>query len=231
MATRFVQQATKTLDPLFTQQTKAVKGQIPAIQQLYDALTQGLQFQNQQQLQTGTQNIMEDASARGVLRSSLPVDARTSLTGQLGAALTEGLGRIGAQRAQDISGVNKSLADIGLQRTQSISSLADQLQGADLREREFILRKKQAQQEFALQKQLALMKSSSGGGGGGGTNATDRQGTFNQLLVGLFDGYNPRKDKYYTENVVIPTLAAKTGYTPQAISKAVYAYRKNVFGQ
>jgi hypothetical protein len=135
MATRFTEDAAAQLNPYFQQQETAVQQQLPAIQQLYDTLLQGLEGQRQ----TETQNILESASSRGVLRSSLPVDLQT----QLGAALLAERGKLESQRAGDIAGVNKSLADIGLQRQQSISQLADALQSRDLQERQFQLQRQQ----------------------------------------------------------------------------------------
>lgn len=152
MASKYVKSAKKTLDPLFAQQTAAVQQQIPAIQQLYDSLTQGLEAQGR----TEGQNILESASARGVLRSSLPVDLQTSL----GQSLLQAKGQLGSEQAREVAGVQKSLADIGLQRTQSITSLADQLQAANLREREFILRKREQERAFQLEKQrIALSRA------------------------------------------------------------------------
>lgn len=152
MATRFVQQAQSQLDPLFKQQSAAVQQQIPAIEQLYQSLTQGLEAQGRVE----GQNILESASARGVLRSSLPVDTQTSL----GQSLLQARGQLGSEQAREVAGVRKSLADIGLQRTQSISSLADLLQTRSLREREFKLQQMQADRQFQLEKQkIALART------------------------------------------------------------------------
>jgi hypothetical protein len=159
MANRFTEQASQELNPYFQQQESAVKQQLPAIQQLYDTLLQGLEGQRQ----TETQNILESASQRGVLRSTLPVDLQT----QLGAVLLGERGKLESQRAGDVAGVNKSLADIGLTRAQSISSLADALQSRDLQERDFTLKQQQAERDFQLSQQrlqaeTAASRASSG---------------------------------------------------------------------
>lgn len=142
MATRFVDEATAQLAPIYQQQEQAVAGQVPSINKLFDILVQGLEGQRQ----TETQNILESASARGVLRSSLPVDLQTAL----GQALLGQRGQLEAQRAEQIGGVNKSLADIGLAKTQGIFSLADVLQQADLREREFQMSQEAAREAARL---------------------------------------------------------------------------------
>lgn len=53
-----------------------------------------------------------------------------------------------------------------------------------------------------------------------------------KVTVGsLFDGYNPKTDKNYTEKVVIPTLMSELGYDKEKAAKIAYQYRKSVFGE
>lgn len=152
MARRFQQQAARQLNPLFNQQSQAVKQQIPAVNQMFDILLQGLEGQRE----TETQNILESASSRGVLRSTMPVDLQTSL----GEALLAQRGKLESERAGQISGVQQRLADIGLARGQAVSSLAQQLQQGSLQEREFKLRQQEANRNFELEKRrLALARS------------------------------------------------------------------------
>ena len=167
MATRYVREATKQISPVYDASIQAQQAQIPAIQQLYSTLTQGLQQQNEAQLQSGVQGIVEDASARGVLRSTLPVDARQALTAQLGTALNEGMGRLGVQQAQDIGGVRGNIANLGIERVKGIQDLAGALQQRRLQERQFALQRLQADREFALDKRRLAMSGGGGGGGGG----------------------------------------------------------------
>lgn len=145
LATRFLEAARQQLDPLYQQQTEAVRGQLPAIQQLYDTLLRGLEGQRQ----TETQNILESASQRGVLRSSLPVDLRT----RLGEALLAQRGKLESQRAQDVSGVQEKLSNIGIQKEQAVAGLADALRQRDLQERDFQLRQQKADRDFQLAQQ------------------------------------------------------------------------------
>ena len=168
MAQRFVDQASAQLAPVYDAQQQALQSQIPAIQQLYQTLTQGLQQQNTMQLNSGVQQISEDASRRGVLRSSLPVDARTSLTAQLGAALNQGLGELGAQQAKEVAGVGTQIGELGIQRAGAVSTLADALQQRDLEERGAELKRQQAERDY----QISLM-GARGGGGGGGLSSSD----------------------------------------------------------
>lgn len=178
MATRFLEQATSQLAPVYEQQIAGIQSQIPAIQQLYQTLTQGLQQQNQMQLETGTQNIVEDASRRGVLRSTLPVDARTSLVGQLGAALNEGLGRLGLQQTQDIGSLNERIAGLRVSSAKDIADLARALETQDLErlKLEETIRSNRASEDISR-------ASARAGAGGGGTETT-RAEEFAAALAG-----------------------------------------------
>ena len=192
MATRYVREATKQISPVYDASIQAQQAQIPAIQQLYSTLTQGLQQQNQGQLESGVQGIVEDASARGVLRSTLPVDARQSLTAQLGTALNEGLGKLGVQQAQDVGGVRGNIANLGIERAKGIQDLAGALQQRSLQERQFALQRLQAKQEFALkQRELAMSRS-----GGGGSNSISQWEVNQSALSNVANRWKPGADGY-----------------------------------
>lgn len=161
MATRYIDQANQQLAPVYDQQIRQLEKQVPAIQNLYASLTEGLQTQNQQQIAAGTQNIVEDASARGVLRSTLPVDARQALIGQLGVALNQGLGQLGLQRVQDIGAVRSQIGSLGTQKAKDIADLARALESQDIQQQELALKRLQADRDYQLsQQQIAR----SGGG-------------------------------------------------------------------
>lgn len=221
MATRFLEQATQQLDPYFQQQTQATQQQLPAIQQLYDTLLSGLEGQRQ----TETQNILESASQRGVLRSTLPVDLQT----QLGAAILGQRGKLESQRAGDIAGVNKSLADIGLTRAQSISQLADALQSRDLQERDFTFKQQQAERQFQLDQQRIKAESAARAASNNAKIPPISQG-----LAQLFKGYKPAYQggqPYYTENVIIPQIMEAYNLNEAAAKDVAYKYRKQAFGE
>lgn len=182
----FYQAATDQLAPVYDQQISQIQSQIPAIQQLYQTLTQSLQQQNQQQLQTGVQGIVEDASARGVLRSTLPVDSRTSLTGQLGAALNQGLGQLGLQQTQDVSRVNEQVGGLQTTRANAIAQLAQSLETQDLDRQKFELSKLQADRDYQLgQQQLALQRSSAARSAAGSTKPLTAKESAAQQKAGL----------------------------------------------
>lgn len=220
MATQFQQQAEAQLNPLFNQQQQAIQSQIPSIQNLYDTLTKGLQGQYQQNLASGVQGIVEDASARGVLRSTLPVDARQSLTGQLGAALQQSLGELGARRAGDIAGVNTSLAQLGLQRASSIADLSRALETQDLERQRLAMDKQNAERQFQLEQQkLAAARQSAA------SQAAPKL-SIDQEILNAFasDPGTPM----YTERVIIPAIRSMFGLTQAQAAAKVYPIRKSL---
>lgn len=180
MATRFVQQATKALAPGYTAQQQAIESQVPAIQQLYQTLTTGLEGTRAAE----TQKILESASARGLTRSSIPTDLQTAL----GQSILQQQGQLGAQQAGEVAKVRTQLGELGVQRQQAIQALANQLYETDLRrqaqqferqmaERKFQMERQNAERDFQMR--MALSRGGGGGGGGyrgGGGGATAARG-------------------------------------------------------
>jgi hypothetical protein len=166
MATRFIEQATSQVAPIYDQQITQAESQIPSIQKLYENLIGGLRSESERELQTGTQGILEDASARGVLRSTLPVDARTQLQGAVSSALTQGVGNLNLRQLQDVSGINERVGNLRLQRASGIQSLAEALQAADLRERQFEMEQQAAREARAAASAASSFNPSLGYGGG-----------------------------------------------------------------
>lgn len=150
----YYDQAAAQLNPGYDQQQTAIQSQIPAIQNLYSSLNQGLDSS----ARTESQNILEGASARGVLRSSLPTDLQTSLA----QTTLQEKGKLAVQQAQDISGVNEKLGTLNINRVQSINDLAHALQAGDLSEREFQFKVEEANRNFELEKQKLAVAASSG---------------------------------------------------------------------
>lgn len=147
MALTLTQQANQQLAPAYNQQIQATQAQIPAITQLYQALFQGLEGQGRVQ----RQGIFEDTSARGVLRSTLPVDLQTGLS----QALIQKRGELSGQQAQDIGKVQSSLADINVNRANAIAQLVNALRTQALESSRFSFERQQASRELALQRALA----------------------------------------------------------------------------
>lgn len=145
--TAYIKQATSRLNPAFAQQTSALNSQIPAIQQLFQVLMQSLEGQRA----TGNQNILEDASSRGLLRSTIPVDNQMNLGNQL---LAQGA-QYAAQQQQQIGDIRSKIAGIGVDRANSIYGLANTLYGQALQRQGLAQQKSFNQQQLNQTRALA----------------------------------------------------------------------------
>lgn len=229
MAQRFIEQATQQIDPLYTNQIKTAESQIPAIQQLYDTLTQGLNAQSQKQIQTGTQDILESASARGVLRSTLPVDAQQTLQAEIGSALQQSMGQLGLQRTQDIGRVQSDISNLRLGRMRDIQSLTDTLMGRDQNERSMQLeREKMALARAEMNRPTNVSTKTE--------KLSDKQiqmqlkASLNQNIANAFKSPGASKVRF-TEDELIPALVdAFPELSPQEIVNSVYSARKILLG-
>lgn len=146
----YYQTASNQLNPGYDQQIGALQSQIPAIQQLYSALIQGLQGQQR----TGNQNILEDASGRGLLRSTIPVQGQA----QLGQQIVAQQGQYAAQQAKDLGGIYSQIAGVNTERANSVANLASALQGNELQRIQMANQQAQADREFQLQQQTAAQQ-------------------------------------------------------------------------
>lgn len=230
IATQYTQQAEQQLAPVFQQQQSAIQSQVPAIQKLYETLTQGLQGNYQSQLTSGVKGIVEDASARGVLRSTLPVDARQALTGQLGAALQQSLGELGAKQAGDVAGVRTQLGELGIKRATSISDLSKTLEAQDLERQRLELERLTAERNYQLEQEKNAISRQSAASSAAAAAAP----SIGVGLAQLFSGYKPAHQggqAYYTEDVIIPQIMEAYGLSEAAAKQQVYAYRKRAFGE
>jgi len=138
-------QAAKDLQPVYAGAQQALQGQIPAIQNLYNALLQGLQTQGGVQ----AQNVVESAARLGVDRPMLASDVQ----GQLGQALALQAGQLGVQQAQDVAGARQMVGQLGAQRASSIFDLARSLQERSQTERKAGLERKQTERQYQLDRQ------------------------------------------------------------------------------
>lgn len=158
------------------------------------------------------QAISEDASRRGVLRSTLPVDAQQDLQGQIGAALAQSQGQLGLQQGEAVSGLQSQIGQLGIDRVGAVNSLANTLNKQDLSRQQFSYQKQRdaqeaemARQRFEFEKQQAAEQiaiarqraNSSGGGGGGGVAGfgnTPPEQVLNDSFQSFFTNYQSRND-------------------------------------
>lgn len=142
-----MQAAQKQLNPAYQQQVGALQSQIPAIQQLYQALIQGLG----QQQQVGNQNILEGASATGFLNSTRPVDQQA----MLGQQILAQQGQYSAQQAKEIGDIYGQVAGLGTERANAIANLANSLQQTGLQNKQFSWQRQQDNRMYSLNKGIA----------------------------------------------------------------------------
>lgn len=180
MATKYVKQAGKQLEPVYGGAIADVNAQIPATQALYEALVSGLEGQ----ADTGVEDIVADAERRGVGRARLAQD----VGGTLGSAVDLERARLGSQQAGDIAGITGQLSELRQGRVMGRQDLGDalQAQGIAKAENRFNLRMARAQSKQEMNEarkqyeldlltlernaeldRLAQASASSGGGGGG----------------------------------------------------------------
>lgn len=147
MATRYIQAASKQLTPAYATQINAAQSQIPAIQQLYQTLMQGLTgFQ-----QTENQNILEGAGGRGLLNSTIPVDQQTVLGQQVLGKQAE----YGMQQGQQLGEIYNQIAGLNVNKAKDIAGLGLNMQQNALQQDQFNYTKQQSNRQYQLAKAAA----------------------------------------------------------------------------
>lgn len=142
MATSFTRQANRQLGRSFNNVIRSQQRQLPAVNQKFDDLISGLGgLQKQQNL-----NALEDASARGVLRSTIPVDAQTNIA----QGIVAQQGQLEGERLSEIGKINTGIAQTRLQKATSIADLVSALMDRAFRERQFNQDSKLADRQFRL---------------------------------------------------------------------------------
>ena len=110
-------------------------------------LIQGLQGQQQ----AGNLNILEDASARGVLRSSMPVVGQQ----QLGQQILQQQGQYAGQQQKELGGIYSQVAGLNTERANSIANLSNSLYGLDIQKQTLNNQINQGNRQYDLQRQTA----------------------------------------------------------------------------
>lgn len=147
MATRFVSQAQQQLNPAYNQQVGALQSQIPALQQLYEALVSSLRGETQQ-AQLGA---LENTASRGVLRSSMS-DYDVTQAAQQGIAKQ---GQYAANLQTQLGDIYGQIGQVETQRAGAISGLANQLYGANIQQQTLNNQIAQGNRQYALDQQTA----------------------------------------------------------------------------
>lgn len=112
----------------FNPSLQQAQAQVPAINNLYATLLQGLQNQSGSQLQ----NVLTSADQRGVMRGSQEASTQQALN----STLMQSGAQLGAQRAQNVAGVQGVVGQGQAQRALSAQQLVEGLTAADLAKKE-----------------------------------------------------------------------------------------------
>lgn len=147
MATSFIQTATSQLSPAYNQQIQALQSQVNPISQMYGALNQGLAGQQQ----AGYQNVLEDASSRGILRSTMPVYGQAQVAQQI----TQKRGEYAGQQAKELGGIFSQIAGVNVDRASAIANLANALQGNFIQQQSLNNQIAQGNRSYELAQQTA----------------------------------------------------------------------------
>jgi hypothetical protein len=143
MAERFIQNANAQLQPVFGAAKQQIQSQLPAIDQLYATLVQGLQGQ----AQTAQGDILQSAADRGVTRDPAQIQAA------LGQSVDAAQAQLGAQQAEQRSGITQDLTGLNVGRVQAGNDIGGGVQQANLagQENQMKLQDLQRQQNLNLQ--------------------------------------------------------------------------------
>lgn len=117
-------QAQAPVNAIYDPAVQQIQSQIPAIQQLYSNLVQGLQAQNQTQYQ----NVVNSAAQRGVSGYGVNQGAQAALAD----SLAQQTAQLGAQQAQGVAGLQGQIGQANVARGQSVYDLANSLQRQQL---------------------------------------------------------------------------------------------------
>lgn len=113
---------------------------------MYETLNKGLAGQQA----TGNQTILENASSRGLLKSTIPVYDQSVL----GAQIIQQQGQNAANEQQALAQINQGIAGIGVDQANAIAQLANALWQQSNQTQQFNFTKQQANRDYALQQKL-----------------------------------------------------------------------------
>lgn len=149
-----IAQAQQQVNPIYDPAVQDIQKQIPAVQQLYGALLQGLQAQTQNQVN----NVVNSAAQRGVGSAGIAQGAQDAL----GSTMALQGAQLGSQQAQTQADLSGLVGKANVARGQSTIDLASSLQRQALEQqqnqftmndlaRKAALEQQQNQQQYNVQ--------------------------------------------------------------------------------
>lgn len=121
---------------------QGIQAQIPALQNLYTTLVQGLQAQNAAQ----QQNVLASAQQRGVASPGMAGD----IAGQLGGALGQAQAQLGVDIAGGRAGIQSQLAQALADRGNAGITFAQSIQDSNIKKSEQQLALQKAERDFQV---------------------------------------------------------------------------------
>lgn len=166
-----------------------------------------------------------NASTHGLFSSGLQANQQRLI----GDTYQRNVDQIFTNRANKLASIatSRSLAQSGY--ASKVGALTSKYQGLKA---EYVAKGRAADAANAARIQAAQIREQ-GIASRSRASASNQQQDFNQALEGMFEGYDPhnKQQQWYTERVVIPTLAQQYGKPIDTIAKNVYSYRKAAFGE
>lgn len=145
MATRFIQQADKSIAPVGNQAIQGANQQVDATQMLFQALFGGLQQQQGLEIQ----NVLDSAAQRGVMRGGLEADVR----GQLQPTLDLAQAQLNLGRAENVASLRQAAGQAMVDRANAGVELGGSLQSGNIQNQEAAMRANTSRAEFDMQMQ------------------------------------------------------------------------------
>lgn len=142
--------AAKIVAPTFNAAQSGIQAQIPALQNLYTSLMQGLQAQAGQQVQ----NVNQSAMQRGVYQQTTPMSTQDMLN----QALMQSGAQMNVQRAQDVAGLQGQVGVSNMNRAQATVDQKGATEQVGLAKQQNQLALQQLQQDYNV-KQAQYQKA------------------------------------------------------------------------
>lgn len=157
----FVAQAQPIAAQAYDPAVQNIQQQIPAIQQLYGALLQGLQQQGQAQVG----NVVNSATQRGVASAGITQGTQQGINDAL---MLQGA-QLGVQKAQTVGDINNQVGQANVGRAKAVVDLAGNLSRKDIENqtnqktianlnRQYALKQEQNQQDYNI-KQIQYQRA------------------------------------------------------------------------
>lgn len=218
MDQKLLNRLTSQLNTIHNPQINLVKQQQAALPAQFDLVKQGIE----QAKSNAFRDISSKARGMGVAFGGYSPSEQARYTG---ATYLPALADLQGKQTAAASFLQDALNQIYANRATQAYGLYNTIQDRNQAQKQWQAEMDYKAKQDALDRAAAVSASRSSGGSSSSSASTSPD------LAAMFAGYNPKKDKWYTENVVIPTLISQYGYSAAKAKSQAYAYRKLAFGE